>query len=587
MRLSEALRINQQPAPVGAHRRELHLLCGFTPLHLETFLKAYAKLRFPGDDIAIRTGLFGDLEGNILRACQHAGEGCVAAIEWPDIDERLGLRASAGWSAATLADIEQQSAERLARLETRLAELAEHTQVVVGAPTLALPPLTHLPPVQTGAFELNLHSLLFAFLTRLCRRKGVRLVSEAALARESRGSERHDVKLDLQAGFPYTIAHAAAVARLTVECLFPATPKKGLITDLDGTLWDGILGEAGVSGVSWTLDSHSQAHALYQQALASLAESGVLIGIVSKNDPDLVRQALDRPDILLKADSVFPIEASWGAKSEAVGRTLLAWNIGADSALFIDDSPMELAEVAEKYPGIECLRFPADDPAAVLELLFQLRTRFGKSDVRAEDRIRLQSLRSQAATEQHRATDAPEHFLARLEAKITLSYSETGADDRAFELVNKTNQFNLNGRRYTAREWRTYFETAGAFLVTAVYQDRFGPLGKVAVLAGRRQNEQVHVDMWVMSCRAFSRQIEFQVLRFLYEIFDAAPLAFSFVKTERNGPLQEFFARFATSPRPDGRFALTASAFHESCPRLFHQVEQTAEAPSPVFLEPR
>jgi FkbH-like protein len=587
MRLSEALRMNQQPASAGAQRRELHLLCGFTPLHLQTFLKAYAKLRFPGDDIAICTGLFGDLEGNILRARQHAAEGCVAVIEWPDIDERLGLRASAGWSAATLADIEQQSAERMARLETRLAELAELTPVAVIAPTLALPPLTHLPPVQTGAFELNLRSLLFAFLTRLCRHKGLRLLSESALARESPASERHDAKLDLQAGFPYTIAHAAAVARLAIACLFPAAPKKGLITDLDGTLWDGILGEVGVSGVSWTLDTHSQAHALYQQALASLAESGVLIGIVSKNDPDLVRQTLERPDILLKPENVFPIEASWGAKSEAVGRTLLAWNIGADSVLFIDDSPMELAEVGEKYPGIECLRFPADNPAAVLDLLLQLRARFGKSEVSEEDRIRLQSLRSQAAAERHPAAGAPEHFLARLEAKIILSYSETGVDDRAFELVNKTNQFNLNGRRYTAREWRTYFEQPGAFLVTAAYQDRFGPLGKIAVLAGRRQPGQVHIDMWVMSCRAFSRQIEFQVLRSLYERFDAARLAFSYVKTERNGPLQEFFARFPTSPLPDGYFELTASAFHQFCPRLFHQVEQTAEAPSPVFLEAR
>ena len=70
----------------------------------------------------------------------------------------------------------------------------------------------------------------------------------------------------------------------------PSTPAlramlKLVIWDLDDTLWKGILGEIGVAGVSWCLESKSQAHALYQQALASLAESGVLLAIVSKNDP--------------------------------------------------------------------------------------------------------------------------------------------------------------------------------------------------------------------------------------------------------------------------------------------------------------
>ena len=145
---------------------------------------------------------------------------------------------------------------------------------------------------------------------------------------------------------------------LSVQCLFPAPPKKGIITDLDQTLWKGILGDAGVDGISWSLDGKSQAHALYQQVLASLADSGVLVAIASKNDPDLVEAALQRPDILLPPSQIFPMEVGWGVKSDAVGRILETWNIGADSVVFVDDSPMELAEVAEKYPGIECLRFP-------------------------------------------------------------------------------------------------------------------------------------------------------------------------------------------------------------------------------------
>ena len=45
MRLAEALQINGQKA--GDRQRKIHLLCGFEPLHLATFLKAHLRQRFP------------------------------------------------------------------------------------------------------------------------------------------------------------------------------------------------------------------------------------------------------------------------------------------------------------------------------------------------------------------------------------------------------------------------------------------------------------------------------------------------------------------------------------------------------------
>jgi len=327
MRLSEALQINQQPVSPSSRGKKVHLVCGFTPLHLGTFLKAYARRRFPGDEISITNGLFGDLEGNVQRARGHSGEGAVVVIEWGDVDPRLGLRASSGWSSRILADILELVSARISRLENGIADLASRMPVAVAAPTLPLPPLTHFPSVQTGTFELRLQSYLMELLNRVCGTGRLRLVSDSALARLSAFPNRRDVKMELHAGFPYSIPHAAALAELSVECLFPPVPKKGLITDLDDTLWKGILGEIGVSVISWSLDGHAQAHALYQQLLASLADSGVLVAVASKNDSALVHEAFARPDILLKESQVFPIESNWGAKSDSVGRILRTWNI--------------------------------------------------------------------------------------------------------------------------------------------------------------------------------------------------------------------------------------------------------------------
>ena len=574
MRLSQAMQINQRPAPTGSARRKLHLVCGFTPLHLATYLRAYARTRFSGDDVEVVTGLYGDIEDGLRTARGGTSEGAVVVLEWSDLDARLGLRSAAGWSAAVLADIARQAPERLRHLESLILNLSQSVSVALVAPTLPLPPLTHLPPAQAGVFELSLRAALALFLERAAASSRVRIAAEDALARGSPAAGRHDVQLDLRADFPYTLAHAA-VASLAVECLFPPVRAKGLITDLDDTLWQGILGDAGAAGVAWSLDAHAQPHALYQELLASLAEAGTLIAVASKNDPALVEDAFARPDLLLRRTQVFPLAAGWGAKSQSVARILQAWNIGAGSVVFVDDSPMELAEVGESFPAIECLRFPSGDAAGVLDLIHRLRARFGAAEVREEDRLRVRSLSASAAFAGERAAHTGD-FQARLEARLTLEFSTAADDGRALELVNKTNQFNLNGRRFSEAEWRSLFQQPGAFLLTAAYEDRFGPLGKIAALAGRctggPAEAEVEVDSWVLSCRAFSRQIEFQMLRCLLEKYRARGIALCFRPTPRNGPLQEFLGRLFPAGSLEGRLSLSAAGFAAHCPVMFHQV---------------
>ena len=129
------------------------------------------------------------------------------------------------------------------------------------------------------------------------------------------------------------------------------------------------------------------------------------MAVASKNDPAVVEKAFERKDLLLRPEQVFPIEVHWNAKSGSVGRILETWNIAADSVIFVDDSPMELAEVAAAHPGIECVLFPKDDYNACLEMLRRLRDRCGKERVspttrcgwRAFARARLFASRPRAA----------------------------------------------------------------------------------------------------------------------------------------------------------------------------------------------
>ena len=67
MNLIEALEVLKQPVSPDRPAIRVGLACGFTPLHLETFLAAQLRQRMPGHGIEVVPGLFGDLAGNIER----------------------------------------------------------------------------------------------------------------------------------------------------------------------------------------------------------------------------------------------------------------------------------------------------------------------------------------------------------------------------------------------------------------------------------------------------------------------------------------------------------------------------------------
>jgi predicted enzyme involved in methoxymalonyl-ACP biosynthesis len=109
----------------------------------------------------------------------------------------------------------------------------------------------------------------------------------------------------------------------------------------------------------------------------------------------------------------------------------------------------------------------------------------------------------------------------------------------------------------------------------ASYKDKYGPLGMIAVLAGRVEGTTVRVETWVMSCRAFSRRVEHQCLAELFRRFGADVVALGFQPTDRNQPLQEFLTSFGEGT-PPSRAQITREMFQSACPRLHHRLNPTS-----------
>src|SRR5579863_2840962 len=287
MNLLDALERLKRPVPDGSRSLRVFLACGSTAVHLETFLAAHLSERCPAFQVEVRSGVFGDLAGNVQQVKTEECDGLAVVIEWQDLDSRLGVRTLGGWQVDKLPDIVASVERSLDRLAAIVTRVSASVPTCLCLPTLALPPLFSTTTRQSHPLELSLHRKVASFAETVSANRLVTVVSAAHLDRISPIENRFNLRTEISQGISYKPAHSSAVAELIASLLFRPTPKKGLITDLDDTLWSGILGEVGVKGVSWSLEHHTQLHGIYQQFLASLASAGVLIGVASKNDPSL------------------------------------------------------------------------------------------------------------------------------------------------------------------------------------------------------------------------------------------------------------------------------------------------------------
>ncbi|MBZ5666370.1 MAG: HAD-IIIC family phosphatase [Acidobacteriia bacterium] len=573
MKLVEALEILRDERSALVQKLRLYLACGFTPLHLPTFLAAQLRILLPQQQVEFHAGLYGDFWGNLEKAERARTDTAIVVMEWGDLDPRLGLRSLGSWSPDVFPDILSQAKIRTDQFRELIQKIASEVPVVICFPTLPLPPVSFSVSGQSTAFDLQIRACVADLSVEVSRVKGVRVLNAQRLDTLSPLNSRLDLKSELVSGFPYKLSHASTMAELLTKLVQRPTPKKGLITDLDDTLWSGILGESGEHGISWDLEHNSHIHGLYQRFLQALSQSGVLIAAASKNDPVVVEKAFQRKDLILSQTALFPIDAHWGAKSESVSRIVKTWNIGADSIVFIDDSPMELAEVKTVHPDVECILFPKNDYQAMYELMYRLRDLFGKDTVTTEDTIRQESIRRAHTHAEHGENHpgTPEQFLEQAEAELTIELSKESVDGRALELINKTNQFNLNGKRHTESSWRTYLKEPDTIVMVVAYQDKYGPLGKIAVLAGRIKGSFLSLDTWVMSCRAFSRRIEHKSLEELFERFHLETISFDFQTTAKNSPVRDFLTEIlGTAPSEGSR--LSRDELIRRQVRTFHKV---------------
>jgi len=363
------------------------------------------------------------------------------------------------------------------------------------------------------------------------------------------GRERaFDERMRLVAQQPFATAFlprlGAEAARYVRAITGPA--RKCLVLDLDHTLWGGILAEDGHASLRLRGDAVGDAYRQFQQALLALHGRGILLALCSRNDRDEAFAVLrDHPDMILRPEHIAAARIGFSDKVEGIRAIADELNIGLDALVFLDDDKFERQNVRDRLPEVLVPDLPSD-PAFYRRALLALDA-FDVLSLSAEDRARGQLYQERREREELHAQSASlEEYLASLKMEVTIVAPEGAARTRLFQLVHKTNRFNLTTRRYSEAEFAALIAAPDYRVFGVQVRDRLGDNGIVGLVVARFRGEACEIDTFLLSCRVMGRQIETAILAYVADLArarHAARLVGRYAPTAKNGNVRDLYER--------------------------------------------
>lgn len=293
---------------------------------------------------------------------------------------------------------------------------------------------------------------------------------------------------------------------------------KCVVFDLDNTLWNGVIGDDGFDNVFVRKDIVT--------FIKELDKLGILCSISSKNTYDLAWSKIK--ELELEEFFLFP-QINWNPKSIAVLQISKDLNIGLDSIVLIDDNNFERNEVMAKFPMVRT--FGEQNVLDLLELDI-FRPVLSESSKNRRLSYLAESRRRNVMQDQRFST--PADFLRSCEIKLNIIKANRHFE-RCYELMSRSNQFNISGSRYDEETFRNIV-TQDA--ICWGVEDKFGDYGIVGMMKWYHNSAYILVTDFVMSCRVAEKYIEEALLKeFFINIVRNKELRIKYVKTGRNIPI--------------------------------------------------
>ncbi len=310
--------------------------------------------------------------------------------------------------------------------------------------------------------------------------------------------------------FDLTLVMSVADSLARVFAAACGKTRRVLVLDLDNTLWGGVVGDDGVSGLVVGQGSAvGEAYRAVQSVALALKKRGVILAVCSKNDDAIARRPFrELPEMMLREADFAIFQANWEDKASNVRAIAKALDLTTASVAFFDDNPAERLRVRQMLPDVAVIE-PGDDPS-----LFARRLRecgyFEHLQLTGEDLRRADSYSSIARSVEERAqAGSYDDYLVSLQMVLEVRRFDEVGRQRISQLINKSNQFNLTTRRYTVQDVAGMEMAADRLCLQARLTDRFGDHGMISVLIVDTADPAAWViDTWLMSCRVLKRGVE-------------------------------------------------------------------------------
>ena len=284
--------------------------------------------------------------------------------------------------------------------------------------------------------------------------------------------------------------------------------KKVLAVDLDNTLWGGVIGDTGVENIKIGEETpEGRAYADFQEYLKQVSELGISINICSKNDEKTALSGFEHEASILKKEDFLLIKANWADKSENIIQITEDLNVGVNSVVFVDDNPAERALIRYNLPEVSIPEMTSpDDYVRILDQQGYFETTsLLEEDVNRNESYRANIKRNQLISNMKDYNG----FLKSLNMKCYISRFNNSIVPRITQLINKTNQFNLTTKRVTENEIYEAALENSVISIAARLSDKFGDNGITSAVMVRIVDCEAIIDLWVMSCRVFKRNLEY------------------------------------------------------------------------------
>ena len=364
-----------------------------------------------------------------------------------------------------------------------------------------------------------------------------------------RNNEKYDYRMQYLTTSRYSNSNLKSINIIINQFLerIYKPSKKVIILDCDNTLWGGVVGELGCHNIILGEENEGKAYVDFQKSLKRLKNEGVILCVASKNNyQDVIEVFKKNKNMVLSKEDITLFKVNWKNKSDNIFEISKELNLGIESFTFFDDNPIERDQVQKNLKTIEVINPDGDVSNWATQILDS--TNLCKINFSEEDKNKTKHYHNILKFKDEQSRNSNEkNFLMNIGLKAKLINFSSENKIRALQLIQKTNQFNLNTKRYDEKELQYFSEERKNKIYLFSLKDKYGDHGIVGLTMLRQKKEKMFIENFLISCRVLGRYLDSWMMKKIFTYAKKSKcqtVIGKYTKSNKNDLVKDFYTLF-------------------------------------------